>query len=192
MNLTIPELSLVVLIGPSGSGRSTFAAGHFLPTEVISSDFCRAMVSDDENDLAATAAAFRVLHSIAGERLRSGRIVVVDATSVQPESRKSLVALGRDHDCLVVAIVFDIPEKLCVERNRGRANRNLPSGVIHRQRAQMKRSMRGLQREGFRYFYVLDSVQALDAATLMPQPLSLNRPAAPTPSTIIQRPHASH
>src|SRR4029079_741516 len=81
MNLTIPELSLVVLIGPAGSGKSAFAAKHFLPTEVISSDFCRALVSDDENDMAATAAAFRVLHSIAGERLRSGRIGVVDRTS---------------------------------------------------------------------------------------------------------------
>src|SRR5260370_8117853 len=155
MNLTIPELSLVVLIGPSGSGKSTFAARHFLPTEVISSDFCRAMVSDDENDLAATAAAFRVLHSIAGERLRSGRIVVVDATSVQPESRKSLVALGRDHDCLVVAIVLDLPERLCVERNRGRANRHLPSAVIHRQRDQMKRSMRALQRHAFPHPHAL-------------------------------------
>src|SRR5258708_13358659 len=118
MNVTIPELSLVVLIGPSGSGKSTFAARHFLPTEVISSDFCRAMVSDDENDLAATAAAFRVLHSIAGERLRSGRIVVVDATSVQPESRKSRVALGRDHACLGVPIAFAIPAKLRVDTHR--------------------------------------------------------------------------
>ena len=171
MNLTVPELSLVVLIGPSGAGKSTFSDKHFLPTEVISSDFCRALVSDDENDMAATAAAFRVLHSIATERLRSGRIVVVDATSVQPESRKPLVALGREHDCLAVAIVFDLPEKLCVERNRGRANRNLPSGVIHRQRDQMKRSMRGLQREGFRYVYVLDSVEAVEAATIVRQPL---------------------
>src|SRR5260370_13614701 len=135
MNLTIPELSLVVLIGPSGSGKSTFAARHFLPTEVISSDFCRAMVSDDENDLAATAAAFRVLHSIAGERLRSGPIVVVDATSVQPESRKSLVALGREPDCLGVAIVFHLPEKLFVAVHRGRPARNLPSGEIHARRA---------------------------------------------------------
>ena len=175
MNLTIPELSLVVLIGPSGAGKSTFAARHFLPTEVISSDLCRAMVSDDENDLAATAAAFRVLHAIAGERLRSGRIVIVDATSVQPEARKPLVALAREHDCLVVAIVFDLPEKLCVDRNRGRANRNLPAGVIHRQRDQMKRSMRGLQREGFRYVYTLDSAEAVDAATIVRQPLWVNR-----------------
>src|SRR5438132_11557420 len=172
MNLTVPELSLVVLIGPSGSGKSTFAAKHFLPTEVISSDFCRALVSDDENDLAATAAAFRVLHSVAGERLRSGRIVVVDATSVQAEARKPLVALGREHDCLAVAIVFDLPEKLCVERNRGRANRNLPSWVIHRQRDEMKRSMKGLQQEGFRHVYVLDSIEAVDGAVIERQPLT--------------------
>src|SRR6266849_67466 len=192
MNLTIPELALVVLIGPSGSGKSTFAARHFLPTEVISSDYCRALVSDDENDLAATPAAFRVLQFISGERLRSGRIVVVDATSVQAESRKPLVALGRDHDCLAVAIVFDLPEKLCVERNRGRANRNLPSGVIHRQRDQMKRSMRGLQREGFRYVYVLDSVEAVEAATIVRQPLWVNRRADHGPFDIIGDVHGCH
>ena len=182
MNLTVPELSLVVLIGASGSGKSTFAAKHFLPTEVISSDFCRGLVSDDENDMGATAAAFRVLHSIAGERLRSGRIAVIDATSVQAESRKHLIQLARDHDCLVVAIVFDLPEKLCVERNRGRANRNLPSGVIHRQRDQMKRSMRGLQREGFRYVYVLDSPQAVGAASILRQPLRIVRRSEHGPS----------
>lgn len=185
MNVTIPELSLVVLIGPSGCGKSTFAAKHFLPTEVISSDFCRAMVSDDENDLAATPAAFRVLHAIGGERLRSGRLAVVDATSVQPEARKPLVALAREHDVLAAAIVFDLPEKICVERNRGRANRNLPPGVIHRQRDQMKRSLRGLQREGFRYVYVLDSVEAVDAATIVRQPLWVNRRTEHGPFDII-------
>jgi protein phosphatase len=174
MDLTIPGLSLVVLIGPSGSGKSTFAAKHFLPTEVISSDFCRAMVSDDENDMAATAAAFRVLHAIAGERLRSGRIAVVDATSVQAESRQTLVALGRDHDSIAVAIVFDLPEELCIERNRSRANRKLPPGVIHRQWDQMKRSMPGLQREGFSYIYLLDSPEAVEAATVVRQPLGAN------------------
>ena len=185
MNLTIPELSLVVLIGPSGSGKSTFAAKHFLSTEVISSDACRALVSDDENDLAATPAAFRVLHSIAGERLRSGRIVVVDATSVQPESRKPLIALAREHDCLPVAIVFDLPEKLCVDRNRGRANRNLPPGVIHRQRDQMRRSLRSLQREGFRYVYTLDSVETVDSSAIVRQPLWVNRRADHGPFDVI-------
>jgi protein phosphatase len=192
MNLTIPELSLVVLIGPSGSGKSTFAARHFLPTEVISSDFCRGLVSDDENDMAATAAAFRVLHLIVGERLRSGRVAVVDATSVQAESRKSLLALGREHDCLAAAIVFDLPEKLCVERNRGRTNRNLPSGVIHRQHDQMRRSIRGLQREGFRYVHVLDSVEAVEAATIVRQPLWVNRRGDHGPFDIIGDVHGCH
>ncbi len=192
MNLTIPELSLVVLIGPSGSGKSTFAAKHFRPTEVISSDYCRAMVSDDENDLAATPAAFRVLQSIAGERLRSGRLAVVDATSVQPDARKPLIALAREHDCLAVAFAFDLPEKLCVERNRGRANRNLPSGVIHRQRDQMKRSMRGLQREGFRYVYVLDSVEAVESASIVRQPLWVNRRGDHGPFDIVGDVHGCH
>src|SRR6266581_5956892 len=174
MKLTIPELSLVVLVGPSGCGKSTFAANCFRPTEVISSDYCRALVSDDENDQAATPAAFRILHSIAAERLHGGRLAVVDATSVQPESRKALIALAREHDCMPVAIVFDLPEKLCVERNRSRANRNLPAWVIHRQRDQMKRSMKGLQQEGFRHVYVLDSVEAVDGAVIERQPLTIN------------------
>ena len=100
---------------------------------------------------------------------------MVDATSVQPESRKPLVALAAKQDCLPVAIVFDLPEELCVARNRGRANRNLPAGVIRRQRDQMKRSMNGLQGEGFRFVYVLDSVEAVDSAVIERQPLSLNR-----------------
>jgi len=150
------------------------------------------MVSDDENDLAATPAAFRVLQSIAGERLRSGRLAVVDATSVQPDARKPLIALAREHDCLAVALAFDLPEKLCVERNRGRANRNLPSGVIHRQRDQMKRSMRGLQREGFRYVYVLDSAEAVESATIVRQPLWVNRRGDHGPFDIVGDVHGCH
>ena len=94
MKITIPKLSLVVLIGPSGSGKSTFARKHFLPTEVLSSDCCRGLVSDDENNQAATNDAFEVLHFIAAKRLALGRLTVVDATNVQPEARKPLVAAG--------------------------------------------------------------------------------------------------
>src|SRR5437867_12037685 len=116
MKLAIPELSLVALIGPSGCGKSTFAAKHFLKTEIISSDFCRGLVSDDENDQAATKDAFELLHFIGGKRLAAGRLTVVDATNVQSEARKPLVALARTYHCLPVAIVFDLPEKLCQER----------------------------------------------------------------------------
>src|SRR2546428_734743 len=113
MKISIPNLSLLVLIGPSGSGKSTFARKHFLPTEVLSSDACRALVSDAENNQAVTNDAFDVLHFIAGKRLALGRLTVIDATNVQPEARKPLVALARQHHCLPVAIVLNLPEKIC-------------------------------------------------------------------------------
>ena len=166
MSLTIPDPSMVMLIGPSGAGKSTFAAKHFLPTEVVSSDFCRALVSDDQNNMAATPAAFRLLHSIAGERLQSRRLTVIDATSVDADSRKPLVALALKHGSLPVAIVFDMPEEVCVERNRGRAARHLSARVVHRQWDEMHLSMRNLHKEGFHQVHILDSVAALYAAVV--------------------------
>ena len=163
--LTVPELSLVVLVGASGSGKSTFAAAHFKPTEVISSDYCRGLVADDENDQAATADAFEVLHYIAGKRLAAGRLTVVDATSVQAESRKPLVDLAREHDVLPVVIVFDLPEAVCAARNAARPDRDFGAHVIRRQHAALRKSVRNLEREGFRHVYVLRSeAEVADAA----------------------------
>src|SRR5688572_1387390 len=107
-DLAIPELSFVILIGASGSGKSSFARKHFKPTEVLSSDFCRGLVSDDENDQTVTKEAFEVLHFIAAKRLAGGRLTVVDATNVQPESRKPLIELARKYHVLPVAIVFHL------------------------------------------------------------------------------------
>src|SRR5579884_2444176 len=112
MRITILELSLIVLIGPSGAGKSTFARRHFKPTEVLSPDFCRGLVFDDENSLTATKDAFDVLH-IAAKQLAAVKLAVVDATNVQAEARKPLIALARQYHCLPVAIVLDMPEKLC-------------------------------------------------------------------------------
>jgi protein phosphatase len=113
--LSVPELRLVVLIGVRGSGQSTFGRTHFTPTEVISSDFCRGIVADDENDQSATPLAFELLNYIVGLRLAAGRLTVVDATNVQPDARRKLVALAREHDVLPVAFVLDMPERLCLE-----------------------------------------------------------------------------
>jgi hypothetical protein len=101
-------------------GMSTFAGAHFLTTEVLSSDFCRGLVSDDENDQAATKPAFELLHFIASKRMAAGRLTVVDATNVKREDRAPLVALARKYHFLPVAIVFNMPERLCQDRNRGR------------------------------------------------------------------------
>src|SRR5713226_4893802 len=157
MKISIPNLTLVVLIGPSGSGKSTFALKHFLPTEILSSDACRAMVSDEENNQAVTNDAFAVLHFIAAKRLALGRLTVIDATNVQPEARKPLVELARKYHCLPVAIVLNVPERLCQERNRLRDDRRFGPHVVRQQQSQLRRSLRGLGREGFRHVYVLDS-----------------------------------
>ena len=163
MKITVPELSLVLLIGPSGSGKSTFAANHFLPTEVLSSDFCRGLVSDDENDQAATNDAFEVLQFIAAKRLEAGRLTVVDATNVQPEARKPLVALAREYDVLPTAIVFNLPERLCQDRNRERPDRDFGSHVIRRQSEQLRRSLKYLSKEGFRHVSVFRSPEEVEA-----------------------------
>ena len=162
----MPELSLVLLVGASGSGKSTFAARHFKPTEVLSSDACRALVADDQNDQAATPDAFDVLHYVAGKRLAGGRLTVVDATNVEPEARRSLVRLAREHHVLPVAIVFDLPERVCVERNAARPDRDLPARVIRRQRAVLRRSLGSLQREGIRRVFVLRSPEDAEQAVV--------------------------
>ena len=153
--LAVPELSLVVLIGVTGSGKSTFGRTHFRPTEVISSDFCRGLVADDENDQSATPQAFELLHYIAGQRLKAGRLTVVDATNVQPEARRPLVAIAREHDVLPVAIILDVPEKVCIARNAARPDRDFGTHVIRRQRDQLRRGLKGLRREGFRTVHTL-------------------------------------
>ena len=164
--LKVPELSLVVLVGISGSGKSTFGRAHFKPTEVISSDFCRGMVADDENDQSASPAAFDVLHYIAGKRLAAGRLTVVDATNVQTEGRRELVMLAREHDVLPVAIVLDLPEKLCAERNQDRPDRDFGAHVLRRQRGQLRRGLNHLHREGFRTVHILRTPEEVAAATI--------------------------
>src|SRR5215813_9528913 len=171
MHITIPGLSLVVLIGPSGSGKSTFARKHFLPTEVLSSDACRALVSDAENNQTVTKDAFEVLHFVAAKRLALGRLTVIDATNVQPESRKPLVQLARKYHCLPVAIVLNLPERICQDRNRSRDERNFGPHVVRQQHSQLRRSLRGLGREGFRHVFVLESPEEVEAASVERVPL---------------------
>ncbi len=161
--IEIPELAMVMLIGISGSGKSTFAARHFLGTEVISSDAARGLVSDDENDQTATADAFDVVHYLAGKRLARGKIAVIDATNIQPEARKSLVAVAREHDVLPVAIIFDVPEKVCLERTLERDDRDFGAQVIKRQAATMRRHLKGLAREGIRTTHTLSADDIDDA-----------------------------
>ncbi|WP_101784271.1 polynucleotide kinase-phosphatase [Nonomuraea indica] len=162
--IRVSELSLVVLVGVSGSGKSTFAARHFKPTQIISSDYCRGLVADDENDQSATPAAFDLLHHIVGVRLSRGLLTVVDATNVQYHARKALIDLARSHDVLADAIVLDVPEEVAIERNVTRPDRDFGAGVVIRQRKDLRRSLSKISKDGFRRVHVLRGVEEIDAA----------------------------
>ena len=165
--LNLPTMGLVVLVGVSGSGKSTFARTHFKPTEVVSSDFCRGLVADDETDQSATPDAFDVLHYIVGTRLRRGLLTVVDATNVQRPARASLVKLAREHNVLVDAIVIDVPESLAHERNASRPDRAFGSHVVTRQHRDLRRSLGKLTKEGFRRVHVLRGTEEVDAVEVV-------------------------
>lgn len=171
MHIQLPELSLVVLVGVSGSGKSSFARRFFKPTEIVSSDTMRGLVADDESDQAASEDAFDLLHLLVERRLRRGLLTVVDATNVQPSSRRTLVELARRGHVLPVAIVLDLDADLCVARNRLRPDRRFGGHVVHAQRRELKRSIRGLRDEGFRSVWTLHTEAEVDAATLERQRL---------------------
>jgi protein phosphatase len=183
--LKIPDLSLVVLVGVTGSGKSTFAARHFRPTEVISSDFCRGLVSDDQNDQSATGDAFDVLHFIAGKRLAAGRLTVIDATSVQRAARQPLIELARQHHVLAVAVVLDVPGAICAARNSARPDRGFGPHVLRQQQAQLRRSLGGLRREGFHRVFVLRGETEVDGAVVEREPLWNDRKTDHGPFDII-------
>ena len=165
-DISVPALSLVVLVGVSGSGKSTFAARNFAPTQVLSSDICRGLVADDENDQSATSDAFDVLAYIAGTRLRRGLLTVVDATNVQRQSRKTLIDLAKSHDVLVDAIVLDVPDDVAIARNATRPERDFGPHVIRRQHNDLRRSLSKIRREGFRRVHILTGVDEIDSATV--------------------------
>lgn len=162
MRIEIPEFALVALIGATSSGKSTFAKKHFLQTEILSSDFFRGMVSDDENNQKVSREAFDLLFYAANKRLDLMRTTVIDATNVQSAARKQIVDLAREQNVHSVAIVLNIPEKELLARNASRPDRGYPEHVIRKHTSDLRRSIRNLKREGFRFVYILNSQQEID------------------------------
>ncbi|GIF30886.1 polynucleotide kinase-phosphatase [Actinoplanes utahensis] len=185
MIIDVPELSLVALVGISGSGKSTFARAHFKPTQVLSSDFFRGLIADDENDQSASADAFETLHYVAGKRLTAGRLTVVDATNLQAHARAGLVKVAREHDVLPVAIVLDVPEALAWERTQAREDRTFDRRVLTRMSRDLRRSLNQLAKEGFRKIHVLRGVDEIAAAEIRYEKLFNDRKDEHGPFDII-------
>lgn len=165
--ITIPEVCLVALVGATSSGKSSFAKRHFKPTEVLSSDFFRGMVCDDENDQSVSGEAFDLLYYAAGKRLDKMKLTVIDATNVQQSARQRIIDLAKEQNVHAVAIVLDLPEELLQERNKARPDRNLPEKVVHQHCREVKRSVGNLKREGFRFVYVIHSLSQLESCEIV-------------------------
>jgi protein phosphatase len=165
--LAIPDPSLVVLIGAAGSGKSTFAARHFDPTEVLSSDRYRALVSGDEADQRATGPAFARLHRDLERRLGARRLTVVDATNVERTARRELLRRSRSAGMPSMAIVLDLPALVVIARNAARAGRVVDESIVRRHLGRVRSLVDGpgpgLAAEGFGSVVVIRDPAELDA-----------------------------
>lgn len=160
--MLIPDFSLVILIGASGSGKSTFANKHFKSTEIVSSDTCRGIVSDDETDQTATSDAFALVKFITRLRLKNRLLTVIDATNLKEESRKDWILLSAEFQCVMVAIILDIPENICAARNALKPDRQFGKHVIPLHISQLQKNIRNLKYEGYRNIIHLRSVEEVD------------------------------
>ncbi len=167
MEIKIPEFCLVALVGSTGSGKSSFARKHFKPSEVISSDACRAWVCDDETRQDASHDAFELLYYIVRKRLKNGLFTVIDATNIHPDDRKRIVELAREYHVFAAAIVLNEEIETCIERNAARPERqHVGKHVVVNHVRQLRRSIGKLKEEGFRYMEVLRGTAEIDAASI--------------------------
>ena len=162
--LEIPDPALVVLVGAAGAGKSTFAARHFTPAEVLSSDAYRELIAGDAADQAATAAAFKALHRELSRRLRRGELAVVDATNVTRAARRTLLAIAGAAGVPAIAIVLEPPTDVVLGRNAARPGRVVPESAVRRQLADLARTLVAgrLEAEGFAAVIRLESPDAVD------------------------------
>jgi protein phosphatase len=173
MKIPLPVPSLVLLLGVSGSGKSTFARRLFQPTEILSSDHCRALVCDDENNQAVNKEAFEILHLIAARRLAQRKLTVIDATNVQAAARQTLLALARAQQLPAVAIVFAFAPDVCLAQNAQRLHRVVDREVIVQQQHDLQQSLTTLADEGFHSVFIFTTPAEAAAATMQRKKLRL-------------------
>jgi protein phosphatase len=156
--LRLPSPSLVVMVGPAGSGKSTFCRRNFRKSQIISTDACRAMLTGDEANQRASGAAFALAYRLADERLRRLSLTVFDATSLDARSRRPLVAMAARHRVPAVAVVLDLPVAQCLAHDR-RRRRRVGRAVIGRQALRLAAGLKRLRSEGFAAVHMIRSTR---------------------------------
>ena len=190
--IQLPEFSMVLLVGPTGSGKSTFARRNFAATEVVSSDQCRAAVADDPHSQAASRDAFELLHHILAIRLRNRRLSVVDATNLQPEHRRTLLDIAQENDCRSYAIAFNLTLAQCLEQNRQRTDRQLDERVVRHHHRQLRQALKDLRRDRTINTIALDSPAEAASASVARTPLRSDHRNDAGPFDIIGDVHGCH
>ncbi len=177
--IVIPQNTLVVLVGPAGCGKSTFAAKHFVPTQIVSSDQCRALVSDDVTNQGVSHHAFDLMNFLIKKRLLLGRLTVADAMNIDPVNRKRLVRFARWFRFRSLALVFKIPLETCLARNDAR-DRRVPKDVLLKQYKLFESARHTIGQEGFNDLFVLDETAQSETSIEIAPPYNhpVNRPPA--------------
>lgn len=177
-NIVIPRNTLVVLCGPAGCGKSTFAARHFLATQIVSSDDCRAQLSDDAANQGVSNHAFELMHFIIKKRLLLGRLTIADAMHLESEYRRRLIRIARWFGFNAAVLAFDITLETCLARNTARA-RVVPEDALMKQYYMFENARSAIHGDGFDYAFVLDEAAQSSAKVSIGPPL--NRRSSPSP-----------
>ena len=167
MEIRLKPGTMVVLVGSTSAGKSTFARKNFKPDAVLSSDAFRLMISGDENDQTVSGDAFRLLYEVLRLRLVRGLLTVVDATSLKTHARKDLLAIAIDHHAPICAIVFDMDKELLLERNRSRGDRHIPDWVIEQHCRLLQEALPLLPQEFDRVYTLYDQTDADEARVVI-------------------------
>jgi protein phosphatase len=151
--LILPRRTLLVLCGPAGCGKSTFAAQRFLPTEIVGSDHCRALVCDDENDQTVSREAFDVFHTILEKRMRLGRFCVADSTALSSQARARLRQQSRHLGYYGCLLIFNTPTEICLQRDRQRTRQVGEAGIQY-QAGLLKQALVDAPTEGWELVHI--------------------------------------
>ncbi len=166
--IKLPRRTLLVLAGPAGSGKSTFARRRFSPTMIVSSDYCRALICDDENNQRVNRDAFDLFYYIIHKRMFQGRFTVADSTALQPEARQRLLDLAYRHGYLTCLLIFNVPEQ--ISRNRNQQRERKVEEQVHGYHARLlQQTLQAAPHEGWNRLYILTPEQ-IDTTTIEIEP----------------------